>query len=100
MTPEQEAALLSGVHSIEKKVSIIETVCTGCQETLSAHELMLHGRAGNSQNPGLSTRTSLLEQRAEATEEAQEKSVKWLRAQLGAFIAAAIAVFSKWFVKG
>ena len=96
MTPEQEAVL----HKIDKKVSNIETVCTGCQETITAHDLMLHGKAGNAQNPGLTTRTSLLEQRAQATEDAQEKSVKWLRAQLGAIIAATIAVLSKWFVKG
>ena len=96
MTPEQEAVL----HKIDKKVSNIETVCTGCQETLSAHDLTLHGRPGNAKNPGLSGRALVLEQRVDSVEETQEKSVRWLRAQLGAIIAAALAVLGKWFVKG
>ena len=96
MTPEQEAVL----HKIDKKVSNIETVCMGCQETLSAHDLMLHGRPGNAKNPGLSSRALVIEQRVDSVEEAQEKSVKWLRTQLGVIIAATIAVLSKWFVKG
>jgi hypothetical protein len=103
VTPEQEKTLnktFGLVTRVDERLEAIEVRCVECHVELARTRTILDGEPGNGQNPGLRSRVALVEQSSEKLEAAYRSQLKWMRAQLAAIITAAIAVFSKWFVKG
>lgn len=100
MTPAEEQTLLKDMRETREAVLEIKGYCAPCRRTVADHNMILHGPAENGKRPGLRSRVTLAEGRIAEIKKAQSGQVKWMRGQLGAIIAAGIAVATKWFYRG
>lgn len=89
-----ENKISDSVHQIELSVKGIETACGACSETVKRHDVILHGPAGNGKRPGLVTRVADITSSHNEMKGASQDQAKWFRRQLGAAIAALLAVLS------
>ncbi len=100
MTPEQETQLLKDTRTARDTGLRIEERCKVCQEVQAAHTLELEGPPGNGDHPGIKARMFNVETSCKEIRKAQTGQVKWMRAQLGAVIAAFLAMIAKWRIWG
>ncbi len=99
MTPEQFEVLIktrSLVAGMDERFEAMDVRCAECHEEVGKVRMILDGRPGNGERPGLRTRVGLVEQSHEEIKRSHRSQIRWFRIQLGAVISAVIA----WFVKG